>query len=714
MKKRFTVIMVCVCLILAMIPSAAFAGITDRYVEISGTRLEYSKDAVYAVTDDNGAVSYNNANEENYNIKYEDGILYLRNANIVALNTFGIVTSGDTTIVLDGESIVKGGVQHSDNMSESFGIISKGGMLTIKDGDADDTCSLTVSGSSFNDEREFSKCVSVGIYIAGSSSDDEYGLKVESGIINAVGGEAVRFPDEENTYSYGVVSLGGISVTGGTLEAYSGSAYISNAIYADGDIDISGGEVSSTSLNGSFYLDDNMATVYSCGICSSNGNIVISGDDTVVAASGDWAVKSSVGIAADTGSVTINGGSVSVNRSEETYGYTIGDDSISSGIRAAGDVIINGGNVMASGFESYESYGISSINGNITINSNVYAEGGRAGGSGDSAGISTSNGDVIINKGLVYATTSINEGITGTGIYAKGNIFVNGGEIIAMPESNGVDGVQPDYSRGIFSEGGDIAVSGEDTVIYTLGGCASVSSVGMETFGGDIIIQGGTVNAFGFNSYGGENLGLNAAADNEKGGNITISFGNIHLLAKSSALKYSGDLTVTPPLGKKLIVKVLKSVDEALASDDVPDARYEYSLEDELANILKPLADAAQEIKGSPFMETSVVDKAAVSGTQYLTLQTETYEVPEEPEDPAPEEPEDPVIEEPEDPVIEEPEVPVADDNTQTPVANEQNEAEETPSSTPKTGDSADWAMWISFAIMSAAAFAYCRRKMQR
>lgn len=688
MKKRILSLMVCLCLILAMIPAAAFAGSNDSYVEISGEKLEYSGKAIYAVTDENGAVSYDDADEENYNIKYEDGTLYLRNANIVALNTFGIVTSGDTTIVLDGENIVKGGVQHSENMSESFGIISKGGMLTIKDGDEDGTCSLTVSGASFNDERELSKCVSVGIYIAGSSSDDDYGLKVESGIVNAVGGEAVRFPDEENTYSYGVVSLGGISVTGGTLEAYSDSAYTSNAIYADEDIDISGGEVSATSLNGSFYLDDNRATVYSHGICSSHGNIVISGDDTIVAASGDWAVSSSVGITADTGSVTINGGSVSANRSEETYGYTIGDDSISSGIRAAGDVIINGGNVMASGFESYESYGISSINGNITINSNVYAEGGRAGGSGDSAGISTDNGDIIINKGLVYATTSINEGITGTGIYAKGNIFINGGEIIAMPESSGVDGVQPDYSRGIFSEGGDIAVSGEDTVIYASGGSASGSSIGMETFGGNVIIKDGTVNALGFNSNYKDNYGINSISDNGTGGNIIIENGNVQALGKTSGVNYSGDLTASPPLGTKVIIKVLQSLDEI----DEPEFAPEETPEEMLAKILEFLLGESEEIDGSPFTVETVVNRADVSDMQYFTSYTETYEIVDDETNPP-------------DETTDDTEDDVKEDNTE--------EIKTDTDSTPKTGDASDTALWIILALTAAAGIIYYRKKSE-
>ncbi len=620
MKKRILPIMACLCLTLAMIPGDAFAGSSDSYVEISGQRLESSGEAEYAVTDDSGAVSYENADETNYNIKYEDGVLYLRNANIAAQNTFGIVTSGDTTIVLDGENIVKGDIKGSAGLLESFGVISNGGILTIKDGEASGTGRLTVSGASYNDGIDGSADTSIGIYIARSSSDDSCGLKVESGIVKASGGEAVRSSDEDDTYSYGIISLGEISVTGGTLEAYSSTANTSTAIHASYNIDISGGHVSATSLSKALSSEDSGAAVFSGGICSSYGDITISGDNTIVAASGNEAVNESIGIYTETGSVVINGGTVRANQSEETYGYTTGDNSISSGICAAGDLIINGGNIEASGYASYESYGINSANGDIIISSNVYASGGRSVNTGGSAGIAASNGDITINNGYVYATTSLNGGATGSGISAKGNIFIYGGEIMAAPESNSIDGVEPGYSRGIFSDGGDVTISGEDTDVYALGGAAREMCAGIETSGGDIIIQCGTVNALGFNSYGGENLGMNAVAENEKGGNIIIESGSVQALGRTSGVNYSGDLTASPQQGKKITVKTLETVGE----EDVPEYMPEYTPEEMIGMMLEKLFKKAQEIDGSPFVKETAVNKDSVSDMQYFAGITES------------------------------------------------------------------------------------------
>lgn len=620
MRKRILPIMVGLCLMLIMIPTAAFAN-SDSYVEIAGTKFEYSEDAVYAVTDDNGAVSDDNASADNYNIKYEDGILYLKDANIIATNSFGIITSGDTTIVLDGDNNVEGSVKSAEDRSraESYGIISRSGILTIKDGEASGTGSLTVSGAAFEKERDISACISAGIYIAGSNNDDSCGLKVESGVVRADGKDAVRFADAENTYSYGVFSAGGISVTGGDLIAYSDTAYTSTAIFAEENIDINGGTVSATSLSEKFSFEDNKSTVYSGGIYSSKGNITISGDDTVVDASGNQALSGSVGISAEKGAVTVNGGTVSTNFSDETFGFVSDDDAISCGILASGDILINNGQVNASGYDAFESYGIHSSNGDITINADVYAIGGRSKDAGGSAGIATGNGDVIINKGMVYVTTSINEGATGTGIYAKGNIFVKGGNIMATTDTGFSDGCKPGSSSGIFSDGGDITVSGDDTFVYALGGNASEKCTGMETFGGDVIIQSGTVYATdfiyttGFNSNYGSNYGINTAEDNGKGGNIIIANGTVHVLGKSASLNYTGDLTASPQQGTKIIIKTLESVGE----EYMPEYGPGYT-QKEFVMMFEKLFEKADEIDGSPFVKETVVNEGSISNMQYF------------------------------------------------------------------------------------------------
>ena len=137
------------------------------------------------------------------------------------------------------------------------------------------------------------------------------------------------------------------------------------------------------------------------------------------------------------GSVTINGGQVTVN----------GDD---YGIHTYGSsVTINGGQVTVtanngSGISTY-------IVGSVTIN------GGQVTATGNDDGISTYNGSVTINGGQVTAT--VNDG-SGISTY-NGDVTINGGQVTA----NGYYGIYA-FGGSVTINRGQVTATGNDIGIY--------------------------------------------------------------------------------------------------------------------------------------------------------------------------------------------------------------------------------------------------------
>ena len=82
MKKRFAVIVLSLCMVLALIPTAAFAADGDT-IHVGGVVLTGSEaEPAYALTSTDGSVTTEGAGESSYNIRWDGSTLTLNNATI--------------------------------------------------------------------------------------------------------------------------------------------------------------------------------------------------------------------------------------------------------------------------------------------------------------------------------------------------------------------------------------------------------------------------------------------------------------------------------------------------------------------------------------------------------------------------------------------------------------------------------------------------------
>ena len=248
----------------------------------------------YAKTGADGAVATEGANANDYNIKWDGSTLTLNNATITqgALGGAAIwyYRDSDLNIALVGTNTVTG--PSGSGSGASYGIFAYGPTELID---------LTISGDG-------SLTVTGGGTVSGSFGICTDNLIVQSGTVNATGGDGAED-------SYGIYAYNDVTITNGDVTATSGdSADYSCGIYADyGNIDVSGGTVIARGGDSGDNSD---------GICVSKDGITISGGE-VTTTGGDTEGRS-CGIDAD--SITINGGvftAIGKTGTEGSYGiYT--------------------------------------------------------------------------------------------------------------------------------------------------------------------------------------------------------------------------------------------------------------------------------------------------------------------------------------------------------------------------------------------------------
>ena len=518
---------------------------------------------VYALTDEDGSVTAEGAGESNYNIRWDGQTLTLRNA-----------------------TITEGACEFDDGYAAAA-IYKLYGLEIELIG------SNTVTGpSDGNGERDtFS---SYGIFaddgdltISGSGS-----LDVSGG--NVAGENPVIFVE-----SIGIGADGDIMITDTTVEAaggtVSGDYAGSRGIESNDGVIITGSTV--TAAGGETTAGDWGA--YSHGIEAYN-DLVITGSTVEAAGS---AAASSSGSAGSSGiynadhEVTITGSTVTAAGGEANAGAW---DAYSHGICAC-DINISSGSV------------------------NVF--GGSAECSSDpetAASLGMKAKTVNISGGDVTAEAGQTAAWTADGIWAWFDINITGGRVTATGASSSADGVMPQYSGGLFSEAGNINVSGEDTVVNAGGGVAREGITAIAATGGDIVIEGGAVRADGASGApsGFEGLanGLSALKDTYEddgtGGNIIISGGYLSVAGATDSIYYEGDLVVRPAAGGITV----RTMDSWIADGDTSGPDWDKMDQD------------AAEIDGSPFTEETVIERGLTEGKLYLGA-TDGSTYPEDPAD---------------------------------------------------------------------------------
>ena len=641
LKRKLVAALLCLCAALALAPAAAFAEDVDYIIYVGGEQLAGNADQpVYVVTTDDGELDYDaEANESNYNIKWNGSTLTLRDAKVTqgSYEYWGIHaavwcgTGFDVKLV--GDNAVEGpnlDATSSDTNQTSAGIYAGGPLAISGEG------TLRAVGGAV--EVEGQAC-SYGITTANG------GLTVSGASVEAEGGEA----SATSTEAYSIARSCGINtdygtfkMTSGTVKAHGGDTTgvfsSSFGISADG-VAIDSGTVDATSAEAHSTGDEEFGYACSVGIDSNgaDGSLAITGGTVTATSNVAW------------------GGAYS-------YGYGLGSN---------GDTSIENATVVAQGGEAVYSAGIFAINGeSIAIkDSTVKATGGRA--SASSAGIWADGGNLTIDGGKVDAAVGMSEGNAAYGIYAYyGDIAINGSTVNATGMKEYVDGVAPNYSSGIYSEAGNVTITGDGAVVNANGGFARQGAVGIAADGGDIVIKGGAVQTDGTwraieSSEFGYGLGAVKYEDGT-GGNIVISGGSVAAAGYTSSLTYEGELVARPADG---------TIAMSVLGDLVVDQEtYELNW--------AAMTENAFEIEGSPFAEETVIESGLTEGKCYFRT-VGTASDPIEPEDPVdPADPED-----------------LTGSNKQ---AGDTNKG----STLSQTGDDANLTIWLVLLLASAASMA--------
>ena len=612
MVKRLLSILLCTVLLCGLLPLVVFA--TDQTSTTTlGLRSSNSYDLMIAgipVTSENaddilgnGKVSY----DENENV------LTLSDAVITAENNaYGIYSKDSLNILLVGENTVEiAGVVPSGNTTFAA-IYIENGTLTFQSSEGSLTAT-TEAALPEKDEDVYSSC--------GIRANEIY---VEPGVtVSSVGGEA-SFVDGFG--SYGMLGEY-ISIIDAKVEAAASNGYYSAAIRGERGINIEDSTINAVCNSDIDYSTDyntkDSSSLYA-GSEDVLGDILISGGS--ITASGGAATDRSAGIVTDQGNIVIEN-QAEVYANTEQCEYVTSEKGIGMGICAEGDLTVQDSKVFSYGAEGYLSAGLYAVKGNITLDGEVMAQGGRSNYTGMTCGTGAQKGIVTINGGkIISSAANLSEGDYGYGIFADSDIMINGGEVTASGCLSNMDGVVSSICGGIYSENGDITVSGEQTKVFADGGLATVAVYGIHSLNGNVVIEDGSTYAksqpydsyYETQSYG-IAAGKTIDTDNieENVSNISIYGGFVAAIGRTNSLFYNGSLIANPKQSVKLIVK---SGQELVPADyGIPEDEY-WALQEE----------NAAEIEASPFLKETIIDRDVIVNNQYFSStaqEVDTYTV---------------------------------------------------------------------------------------
>ncbi len=536
---------------------------------VGGVELEGGGDTPAYATTINGAVTTDNANENNYNIKWDGATLTLKGAKITTiaetpddyLPQSAAIYYGEETdlkIVLEGDNTVTGPDASSGGDSSSYGI------------HVDDEVTLTISGSGSlaatgGDAPAVYGGVSYGIYTWGD-------IAISEGTVIATGGAA-------EFQSHGIYARHNVTISGGDVKATGGAVTsseedggdASSGIHAD-VVTISGGTVIA---QGSAVTSSGNNTT-SCGIYGSSfyGGVIISGG--AVTATGTTANAESYGIYTPNSDIEISGGTVTATGDTGALGRAIyldpeGNASIQSiQVKTGQDansakeiigspfVLSRGITDLVSGAKYFHSES-QALEGDIfvggigltgTTDNPAYAKTG-ADGAVTTEGANANDYNIKWDGStLTLNNATITQGALGGAAiwYYRGsdlNIDLVGTNTVTGPSGSGSGA-----SYGILAWGPnkliDLTISGDGSLTVTGGGTVS-GSFGICT--DNLIVQSGTVNATGGDGAE-DSYGISAYDVTISGGDVTATGGdseedNYGIYAYNNVTITNGDVTAT-------------------------------------------------------------------------------------------------------------------------------------------------------------------------
>lgn len=362
---------------------------------------------------------------------------------------------------------------------------------------------LNVTGNTAHaiSAKEYVEVKNCTINVLGAKKDGincaQYFL-MESGTlkIEKIDGDGVQ-TDYKDTTDREAEDTGTISITGGKI-TIAVTAAACKGLKAEGDVNVDGGEIIVTSSAKGEWDATKSKTKASAGI-GADGDVNITGGTLNLTASG----SGGKGISCD-GVLTIAGGDINIATTggvfayvngKEYDGYTGNTDNLNSnaksspkGMKADGDIFINGGNMRITtsgkGGEGIESKAQLTIN-DGTVFVKAY----------DDAINSSSH--LYIKGGEVTAISSNNDGLD-----SNGHLYIMGGKTMAFGGSSPECGIDANSEEGYtvyFTGGSLLAVGGGNSTPTTSASTqAYVSGSGKAVADQTITLKSGTTELVSF------------------------------------------------------------------------------------------------------------------------------------------------------------------------------------------------------------------------
>lgn len=479
--------------------SVTIQGVTFDLSKV--TRLEVANSEI---DDNNVVVEYEGASAyvsiAGNIAKYVTATINGANVTITQSDEVGDKTCGEITYILKGESSNGSFVQNGSYKST---IELQGLTLTNPSGAAIDI-----------------------------ENGKRIGLSAKNGTVNTLA-DGSEGKQKAALYCKGHLELKGkgtLNVTGNTSHAIAAKEYI---------------EMKNCALNILGSVKDGI----NCGqyflIESGELNITNPGDDGIQASYKDDSNRE----AEDTGSISINGGTINISTITATA---------AKGLKADGDFVMTGGELTVStsapgewdsSKKKTKASACVGADGNVVISGgklDLSASGGGGKGISCDGTFTFNDGNLkIVTSGgvLAYVNNAINQNYTGNtdrldgdyksspkGVKVDGDVIIKGGTIDITTSGNGGEGIESKSVLTIYD--GNVKVRAKDDAInssshmYIKGGVIDVISTGNDGLdsNGNLYIEGGVVMAFGSTS---PECGLDA---NEESG-YTVYFTGGYILA---------------------------------------------------------------------------------------------------------------------------------------------------------------------------------------
>ena len=558
MRKRILSTLLALCLALSLLPASALAtggeetespsvnSQTNATIHVGGVALMGSEGTpAYATTDGDGAVTALTAAPigDNWNIMWDGETLTLNGAIITAGHQFTYQTvwdysisgsaaiyyegGSDINIALEGDNTVTGPSTEtgSETAGGSYGIFAWAPLPNSPDAALID---LTISGDGTLE-------VAGGAAYPGERSCGIYAdqLVIDSGTVQAAGGPVQEKQIDENTFvfgeSYGIYTLGGVTINDGTVTAAggkreTGTSTSSYGIQAYGPITINGGTV--TARGSTLALD----------IYSGDGFFVQVNppENKAIAVTSSNSIDGNNAEAID-GSPFNNDTNITEYIKDYTrYIHSEVRDLSSPDPNPPTNHEIYVGGVGLTGTAGMPAYATTNDSGTVTTQD----------ASADNYNIKWDGETLTLNN------AAITQGALGGAAiwYYRGsdlNIDLVGTNTVTGPSGSGSGA-----SYGILAWGPneliDLTISGDGSLTVTGGGTVS-GSFGICT--DNLIVQSGTVNATGGDGAE-DSYGISAYDVTISGGDVTATGGdseedNYGIYAYNNVTITNGDVTAT-------------------------------------------------------------------------------------------------------------------------------------------------------------------------